>query len=169
MQLKRLAGLLIVVSALDSARAEELLPKLVAVEPLVGLQNGDVRQCGLKAKFVAETDRPLTLEIALERGQGGSIVAVRVIGAPPAATVAIATQDPLPKFAAAHSDTAVALQAPADSPEATDFLRRAMIAGVRVDMGYQGLQQRLEINGPVPQSVRAAYLNCAGDLYRPGE
>lgn len=48
------------------------------------------------------------------------------------------------------------------------LVRELMVSGVRISLRTSPREQRVsEVPGPLPQLVRAAYLNCAGDLFRP--
>lgn len=48
------------------------------------------------------------------------------------------------------------------------FIQSVMVAGADVDVALaSGDALALALPGPMPQLVRASYLNCAGDLFRP--
>lgn len=54
--------------------------------------------------------------------------------------------------------------------EGSGLVRELMVSGGTVELDSEGVPpRRLSVPGPLPQLVRASYLNCAGDLYRPGE
>lgn len=62
------------------------------------------------------------------------------------------------------------MRTPADDPRVTTFIQELMVSGAKVRLERAGTEVlEASIAGPLPQSTRAAYLNCAGDLYRPGE
>jgi hypothetical protein len=50
--------------------------------------------------------------------------------------------------------------------EAGFIIQRFMIAGGAFELEQSGRRSVFEVKGPLPQSVRAAYLNCTGDMYR---
>lgn len=52
--------------------------------------------------------------------------------------------------------------------EGATLMRDLMLSGARVDLERStGHTVQVVIQGPVANSVRAAYLNCAGDLIKP--
>lgn len=54
--------------------------------------------------------------------------------------------------------------------EGTEFIRGLMVEGARLELiDAAGRSLALSLLGPVPHSVRASYLACAGDLVGPGE
>lgn len=152
-------------------------PAEVLVLPLAGLEDGQVRQCGVRVVAGLE-GAELTADIALERrGRFADLAlrgSVRNHGGP-ANTLADLRLEPrhaelpdMPPHDASGGQ--VERRSAASDPRVTAFIQDLMLAGVvivatRVD----GTLERIAIQGPLSASVRAAYLNCAGDLYRPGE
>ncbi len=64
----------------------------------------------------------------------------------------------------------IAFAGPLPGDEGAGLVRELMVSGGTVELASDGEPpRRLSVPGPLPQLVRASYLNCAGDLYRPGE
>lgn len=144
---------------------------------LVGLENGTVRQCGVRV-VVSLDDGDLAAEIALERrGRFTDLVVRATLGEGGSGARALADFRIEPRTAELPGmpphDTSGGLverRSAAADPRITAVIQELMIAGaVLVATRADGNSERIDIKGPLPASVRAAYLNCAGDLYRPGE
>lgn len=147
------------------------------VVPLTGLEGGDVRQCGVRALGQAEQPN-VSVDISLERLGRGADLVVRAVnlaggGANVIKDVRV-ERDGRVLLAGAGPATAVVSgverRMSAAGEDVTSFLRDLMVQGAAVVVTRSGgTTQTIDIAGPLPHSVRAAYLNCAGDLYRPGE
>lgn len=157
------------------------LPAEVLVLPLAGLEDGQVRQCGVRV-VAGLAGAELTADIALERRGRFADLAVRGsvrnhAGTGRAEPSALADLRLEPRNAELPDmpphDTSggqVERRSAASDPRVTAFIQDLMLAGVVIVITRaDGTSERIPIQGPLSASVRAAYLNCAGDLYRPGE
>lgn len=158
--------LLFAVSPVALAQSE--LP-LVALEPIVRLANGKVTACGLKAAFGNQNENKASFEVLLQRAGATATVVMSVETKLENATVRILRPTPLATFREQQNDGNVQFTASADDASATEFLRDTMTFGADVQLSAPSEMLSLKLLGPIPPSVRAAYLNCAGDIYVPGE
>jgi hypothetical protein len=59
-----------------------------------------------------------------------------------------------------------------DASEGAQFMQELMVSGgdfgLVLEGGIPEVRLKMSLPGPVPHTVRAAYLNCAGDLVGPG-
>jgi hypothetical protein len=116
----------------------------------------------------------MTLEIALERsgavtdlvvraggpGTGRSISDIRLV---PRTVPLDAMSGPFPTAQGTERRMSAA------DAKVTAFIQELMLRGTRAVVVTSRRDIAVEVPGPLSASVRAAYLNCAGDLYRPGE
>lgn len=64
----------------------------------------------------------------------------------------------------------IAFAGPLPGDEGAGLVRELMVSGGTIEVVSDGVPpRRLSVPGPLPHLVRASYLNCAGDLYRPDE
>ncbi|MDX2266147.1 MAG: hypothetical protein NW215_14400 [Hyphomicrobiales bacterium] len=131
------------------------------VSPLAELSGDRIAACGLT---IGEPAAGLTIRFALERTPGAAalfISATRADGQPVSGALAIN----IPGFETAAFQTIETERGPTLTlkGEETGFvIQRFMVAGAELRAGGAVIR----VKGPLPQSVRAAYLNCAGDMYR---
>lgn len=161
-----------VLAALSSARAQ-------TVEPVVLLEGQRIAACGARATFESGEGRRV-VEIRLQRhGNGAELVILGEwrsengptirLSALSVATASVSSAELAPA-GLSNTDGVAQLKAQASDPRVTTFIQELMVSGATVQMrGDDADAVELRIAGPLPQSTRAAYLNCAGDLYRPGE
>jgi hypothetical protein len=146
------------------------------VEPVVQLEGTEIRACGIQANFGAMTDR-LTVTFQLERRDSSaefSVEALLADGNNALSSMRIFQQSTLPLVFATSAPTQMGgwlLRMPANNGVVTQFIQELMLQGTRIEVTASDRTEphHFKIDGPLTQSVRAAYLNCAGDLYRPGE
>ncbi len=144
------------------------------VMPLSGLEAGEVRQCGIRTISGIGADQ-LILDIALERSGAATDLVVRVnAGGTSASGLSDVRLVPRTVTLDAMSGpvrTAQGLErrTPASSEKVTAFIHELMLRGTRAVVVTRQRDVAIDVAGPLSASVRAAYLNCAGDLYRPGE
>jgi hypothetical protein len=171
--------------AATSATAQAPLP-VGSVEPVVLMKSGpmgagEIEGCGLTSTFAADGAAVTTRFLLLkdEKAERGT-------------RFVLSASWPKPGGASYRSLKSMSLTAGATSTEASlgqpvarqggvfetsgtlpasdgdIFMRDLMIGGAAIALQDQdGDQLALAIPGPVSQSVRASYLNCAGDLFRP--
>lgn len=160
------------------------------VEPVVLLDGGTIKACGLRASFTGsdvsrtfelrierrgnkallslQADCPL--EIAASKGAGPNASATEIIMPRPTletasnSTAKILTGEPQ------RQDDRIALSATAENDAIAQMIQQLMIGGGSFSCKREGAQPQLHtLQGPLPQQTRAAYLNCSGDLFRPEE
>ena len=114
------------------------------------------------------------MEIALERSGAATELVVRASG--PGTAARISDVRVVPRtirldamsgpFPAPHGTER---RMSSSSSQVTAFIHELMLRGTHAVVATAQRDIEIEVPGPLSASVRAAYLNCAGDLYRPGE
>jgi hypothetical protein len=151
-----------------------------AAEPIVGLKDGKIAQCGGRLTFDRDGET-IAIEVDLTRHSEDTRFRLRATtsdSADPAArfrkleaTTASISSTTL--FAAPDLPTelgTLAYECDAAAPAVTTFIQELMVSGAQFRLlRSDGRLVELATTGPLPQSTRAAYLNCTGDLYRPEE
>lgn len=144
------------------------------VLPLSGLDAGEVRQCGVRAISGTGADQ-LIIDIALERFGAAADFVVRA-SATKAHSADLSDVWLMPRTVAlasmskpARTPDGLERRAPASDEKVTAFIHELMLRGTRIAVVMAQRDVTIDLPGPLSASVRAAYLNCAGDLYRPGE
>ncbi|MGQ0672152.1 MAG: hypothetical protein ACT4N2_04635 [Hyphomicrobium sp.] len=150
-----------------------------AVEPIVLLSDGRVAACGARATF-SEADGVIVLDVMLRRkGDGADLVLggswhtpqgrARSIDALTLSTATVHTKAfaiGAPVMGASGRE----VTAPAADPRVTTLIQELMVSGGSIEIAVDGASPRsLVVPGPIPHATRSLYLNCAGDLFRPGE
>ncbi len=145
---------------------------VVLVLPLSGLDAGEVRQCGIRA-ISGEGANQLIIDIALERSGVATDLVVRATGAANSAIedVRLETRTVQLEQLLARRATrrGIERRMSASDAKVTAFIHELMLRGTRAVAVIAQRDIAIDVPGPLSASVRAAYLNCAGDLYRPGE
>ena len=144
------------------------------VEPVVRLQDGSIRACGLRATFSGGSAAPIFELIVRRRGSATFLELRADCGTEPdrprrpvLKTRTVSTGDVLIGEAYPLKDFVV-LSAPATSDKEAMLIQELMLGGGNFScFGSFGKQHTL--SGPLPNQTRATYLNCAGDLFRPEE
>jgi hypothetical protein len=149
----------------------------VRVEPVTLMAEGRIAGCGL-ASAHADTDGTVIGEVLAFREGARTVFSIRArtadlsAGQPAFAGVRLTT---------ASHDTAVLFPAPTVSAEGivetraalegfagSSFAQELMVMGGRFEMRRpDGRVIAYDLPRPIPHGVRQAYLNCAGDLFRP--
>lgn len=149
-------------------------------EPIVGLRDGKIAQCG--ARLIFDRGREvLLIEVDLTRQDGGARLGLRAVARQPsgaaaglekleAATASVSSAELFAAPAPSADAATLIYERDASDPRVTTFIQELMVSGARFRLlRSDGVAFDLDTTGPLPQSTRAAYLNCAGDLYRPAE
>jgi hypothetical protein len=187
------AAALTVGSPLAGGDAEVVAAEALTATPIVRLHEGRIVACGIgltattTARAAASAGAPVAAELVNERVGDGSVLrlTVETAAAVPStgASSALATRThdtarllPAPTVTVRDGRTVLMAVGPVD-PTAGAFLMQELAVGggvVRVAVtadasgptaGRAGVVHEAVIPGPLPQSVRAAYLACAGDLF----
>jgi hypothetical protein len=145
-----------------------------AVEPVVRLKDGNIRACGLRATFSGGSAAPIFELIMRRRGSDTFLELRAVCGTEPdrpsrpvLKTRTVSTGDLL-KGEAYQVKDFVVLSAPATSDKVAMLIQELMIGGGSFSC-FESFGKQHALSGPLPNQTRAAYLNCAGDLFRPEE
>ena len=144
------------------------------VEPVVLLKNGNIRACGVRATF-PDGETPRTFELLVRRSGNDTLLELRANcgvdagrpGRPLLQTRTINTADLLRGDVGLSQGVSV-LSAPATSDEVAILIQEYMIGGGTMRC-LEPAAEGFTLGGPLPNQTRAAYLNCAGDLFRPEE
>lgn len=144
-------------------------------EPIVLLDGRNIVACGVR--IAAETGGAENrLDVMLMRTKDAADLVARLMPGGSRSierfglTTATQSSDQIFSESPLRDDGVIELRAPAASAAVTSLIQELMVSGAVLDVTYAGNEKTTSsIRGPMPQSVRAAYLNCAGDLYRPGD
>jgi hypothetical protein len=141
----------------------------MSLSPIVEMQGNTIIACGARAHFEPsqaeislalrkEKDRPRLMLSA--RLHGERLNSMDVNTGSTAGSDIFGPSTTLP-------DGGVERVAEPNSDKATEFLREYFVSGADFRLKTaEGKTISLERAGPAPNSVRAAYLNCAGDFFR---
>ncbi len=158
-----LAGI-IAAHAATTARANDLAP-------IIGLVDGRVTTCGVRAAFDAPTR--LSVELVVTR-TGDTTVFVLSADGPAAAdaiglSLATVSQDTnrlLPPAVLATATSPIRARGSIDATVGAFLFRDLLVGGGTVSLMFGDRPTlTLPIVGPALPSVRAAYLQCAGDVF----
>lgn len=144
------------------------------VEPVVRLKDGNIRACGVRATFSGGSAAPIFELIVRRRGSATFLELRADCGTEPdrprrpvLKTRTVSTGDLLNGKAYQLKDFIV-LSAPATSDKVAMLIQELMIGGGSFSC-FESFGKQHTLSGPLPNQTRAAYLNCAGDLFRPEE
>ncbi len=145
----------------------------VTVEPVTLLKNGEIAGCGLTssnneaASVIGDViafrdgDRTAFAVRARPGAAGGAIKSVRLATASHDTATLFPPSKPL-------SGGLVETRAILDGFTGSSFAQELMVMGGRFEiMTAAGDTITYDLPRPMPHRVRQAYLNCAGDLFRP--
>lgn len=147
-----------------------------SVDPVIQMDGPRVRVCGVRALFGAAGDR-ISISFLLERHV--TIAEFKARADPASDTIGVTDMRIIRRsgapfnFAASplRDSTGFELRMPANDSTVGQFIQELMVQGTDIEIEARDWAEphRFEIHGPLSQSTRASYLNCAGDLYLPGE
>ena len=146
----------------------------VSVSPLTLLEDGKVAGCGLSSSARTAETTAIGEVIAFREGDVTAF-AVRARTAPEAGPVTAV------RLTTASHDTAAVFPKPHLLPggiletrkvlegfSGSSFAQELMVMGGRFEVIFgNGQSFAYDLPRPMPHAVRQAYLNCAGDLFRP--
>jgi hypothetical protein len=173
-----LAASALAILAVAPAAADAKAPaRAVSVEPSVLMRDGTLEGCGFVAHFET-AGQSVRIDLNTLRRGGGTVFLLggrwmATGGAvEPLADIALASGrlDTRATFGPVTEtgDGGIATEGALDQVTGALFIQSVMVGGARIELkARSGQRLDLEIAGPVSQSVRASYLNCSGDLYRP--
>ncbi len=146
----------------------------VTVEPLTLLENGEIAGCGLASTATIGATKAVGEVIAFRQGDR---TAFAVRSRPNANSAAIksvrlvtASHDTAQLFPPAQplTDGIVETRAVLEGFTGSSFAQELMVMGGRFELTAEdGTTLAYDLPRPMPHRVRQAYLNCAGDLFRP--
>ena len=141
----------------------------IAISPIIEMQGDNIIACGQRVRFEPshvqidlalrkEDAQPLLSIIAHQDGERLAGLALK--------TATISASDILGREIILPDGGVKRVAAPT-SDKATVFLREYFVSGFELGLrASDGKTIKLQLDGPSPNSVRAAYLNCAGDFFR---
>ncbi len=158
----------VMVTGTNSAAAEA--DSSATVEPLTLLEDGKIAGCGMTSSSASVIG-----EVIAFRSGNETAFAIRARPAPGASAVKSV------RFATASHDSASLFPAPAPIDDGIveartvlegftgpSFAQELMVMGGRFEIAtVDGQTIAFDLPRPMPHRVRQAYLNCAGDLFRP--
>jgi hypothetical protein len=146
------------------------------VEPIIALLEGRVGACGVRTVF-GEPDRPIVFDLINRRveaatefaliaqGQGSFDGVDHVV----LATSSRTTADLLPlavRSTEPDGGSTLTVRGRVDPTVGAFLMQEVMIGGATFTLQAGGdARQIFTIPGPLPHTVRAPYLHCAGDLF----
>ncbi len=152
-------------------------PLEISVEPVTLLDAGKIAGCGLKATARADDATTIGEVIAFRSGDVTvfSVRARAVDGAgnamrPSHIRLTTASHDTRTLFPAPrpHSDGQIETRAHLAGFTGSSFAQELMVMGGRFEVRREDQSTlTFDLPLPMPHTVRQAYLNCAGDLFRP--
>jgi hypothetical protein len=140
------------------------------LEPIILMQGQAIVACGVKAKFGQLTES-FVMEMSLKKEGDGKRLDMKLSGPEQIRAFDLQTKpgshDPFVGTKPVISDRDAYLTIDATKMDLTGYMRDFFVEDqlLTVEMAG-GLTLELAIRGPISNSVRAAYLNCAGDFYR---
>lgn len=172
-----LAGVIAFTGAAEGGDAKPIV--LEALAPVVQLSDGDIALCGVRGEADFGAAR-IAVEVAIRKAPGDADRSEFRISAAPTSgktTVAItglsvrtAGLAPTEAFKSERDVSgALTLTGALPPTDGAMFMQQLLVGGGTATLAINGDPASIDIAipGPAPQSVRAAYLNCAGDLFRP--
>lgn len=166
-----------VVLATGTATQAKVPPQPTTVDPVVLLKDGALEACGLKASYQTGSNR-ITVTVLGVRDTKATRFSLQATWSD------LKQPDRTPKTISLQNetmDTAQLFPAPTPAPqggiettaelkgiEGARFIQSVMVGGASITLTDRaGSALKLDLPGPMPQVVRASYLNCSGDLFRP--
>lgn len=146
----------------------------ITVAPLTLLENGEVAGCGLTSSTRSPKPRAVGEVIAFRDGNDTAFAVRARIDPGPAKITSVrlvtATHDTAADFPEVRTldggmiETRKVLEGFAGA----SFAQALMVTGGRFEITMSGGRTVVyDLPSPMPHTVRQAYLNCAGDLFRP--
>lgn len=171
-----LAALLLGVSPWPAAADKSAF---VGAEPLTLMTEGAISACGTRLRVDID-GTALTVDLMVTKGgEAGSLV-LRAGYESPGSTMLpvtkaevrtsnVSTNDIFLAPGRYEVDGALILEAPASDSRIAPLLQELMAGGGSLEIAREFMlaPDTIAIPGPLPQSVRAPYLACAGDLVGP--
>jgi hypothetical protein len=146
----------------------------VTVAPLTLLEDGTVAGCGLTASLHSRETQAVGEVVAFREGDATAFaVRARTVPSSPEITgvrLITATHDTAADFPKARmiTDGMIETRTVMEGFSGSSFAQSLMVTGGRFEVTFRGGQTlAYDLPRPMPHSVRQAYLNCAGDLFRP--
>jgi hypothetical protein len=152
-------------------------PEPVTVEPVVLLKDSQLEGCGLKASYQTGPNRVEFSVVAMRDDTATRFILEarwrnlkQAQHAPDTLVFKTGTGETSADFPKASPVAPQMLRTSArlSGIEGARFIQGVMVSGGMIDLrSTSGQTLALDLPGPMPQLVRASYLNCAGDLFRP--
>lgn len=146
----------------------------VAVSPLTLLENGNVAGCGLSSTVRTPQNTAIADVIAFRDGNATAFaVRARTQSDTPQAVgvrLITATHDTASDFPSVRpiDGGLVETRTVLEGFDGSSFAQALMVTGGRFEITLSGgMTLAYDLPRPMPHGVRQAYLNCAGDLFRP--
>jgi hypothetical protein len=168
----RIAALLALVMVPAAAASAE---QLVTVEPVTLMENGEIAGCGLTSTVTGGTSSAIGEVIAFRDGYSTAF-AVRARPSPAngeaikSVRLATASHDTAALFPPSRNlgNGLVETRTVLEGFSGSSFAQELMVMGGRFEIiTTAGETIAYDLPRPMPHRVRQAYLNCAGDLFRP--
>lgn len=137
--------------------------------PIIEMNSGgEIRSCGVRTIFVEYRAK---LEIKLSRSDRAVRLTLRGrvegrrISSLSIETASVKDGD-LFGISNALQDGSIEREADPNQADATALIQQFFVSGASIQFHFlNGETLRLQLDGTSPNSVRQAYLNCAGDLF----
>ena len=148
-----------------------------AIEPLMLLEGARIAACGVRIAPDAGRHPIAAAEMRISRAgdttlftfsltaTAGMSVALSGVTLTTASYSTVELFPPPQPASSGRLETRTQL----DAFTGADLMRELLVSGGRITaMSADGAAHDLPVDPPIPHGVRQAYLNCAGDLVRPG-
>jgi hypothetical protein len=176
MMRRRGVGLAVAALVFPATGTGAVEPRSVVLEPIVRIAGGAILACGIA--IVTGIDGTLTASLRLEKAETEPVFALeatwrdergkaRSLSGIVIETGTETTAKLLPP--ARPSQDGVKATGPIPGLPGSELMRSLLVSGGTLTVvSPENGTTAIAIPGPAPQQVRASYLNCAGDLERPG-
>lgn len=171
-------GALLLLLLPHAAMSQEPLRRPHAVEPIVLMQNGDLEGCGVKVVYFTPTAK-IDLDVVTLRDAEGTTFDLSVfwrdrydrpqpITSFQLETSTLNSADRFPAVARGGDDGKLSTRMALDQLTGAQFIQGLMVSGGTLTVrDSEGMTHGFDVPGPMANLIRASYLNCSGDLYRP--
>ncbi len=171
-------GALLTLLLPHAALSNEPLRRPHAVEPIVLMQEGALEGCGVRIVYFTPTAKVDFDVVTLREGEGTTFdlsVFWRDRYDRPQAiidfqleTAKLHSAEQFPAVTRGDGDGMLSTRMALEQLTGAQFIQGLMVSGGTLTIRVaDGTEHGFDVPGPMANLIRASYLNCSGDLYRP--